>query len=558
MSYFYGSEKSRCINGNKPNINQFDVEVIVLIKTIESFDNYESRRNYILNELNKLPRKPDGNISTIPQYLRLGIYYIALLEYKKENNKKNKGKHKPFQNTLLLNDLGLSKNTFQKWQLYPQKDAEFYHEPPFTPKVYRNGIKKRTLLRLLRFLITSQNADYFADVFGGTGVVTCSVSSYFKKCYLNEYEDQLFNLLSCIKDHKDAMLDSCFKIIEDARNMQKGDERFDKSLKIAEQKDLCEDNQNVTVPLLSIYKEAEQYLKNTSFNSNVTAAAYLYFNMSFKSQVYSSSASIDGLYLDTFYDYLAKMDYSFINIHKGGEIYTEYWFNGVRRIIKWDDLSINFNKEKVDNSEISNWNSLLQRVILNKDDYRTFYNRISKETDNKSLIWYFDPPYFMTSQYNNHFTDTMHVELIKLLKDISNKGGKWVFSCKDKITNQSEKNKTARYRSEDGTPIIKRFEHYFAGFLKNISFEVGQNNEYILKKLPQSKYPKNHDLYVYKLENERYSEIIITNFDCPMSAVNILNCVHNKNKRIPAFEKETFEDHFKHMLDEIRTDIMWN
>ena len=162
----------------------------------------------------------------------------------------------------------------------------------------------------------------------------------------------------------------------------------------------------------------------------------------------------------------------------------------------------------------------------------------------------------MTSQYNNHFTDTMHVELIKLVKEISNKGGKWVFSCKDKITNQSEKIKTAPYRSKDGKPIIKRFEHYFAGFLKNISFEVGQNNEYILKKLPQSKYPKNHDLYVYKLENERNSEIIITNFDCPMSAVNILNYVHNKNKRIPAFEKETFEDHFKHMLDEIRTDII--
>lgn len=558
MSYFYGSEKSRCINGIKPNINQFDVEVIVLIKTIESFGDYESRRNYILNELNKLPRKPDGNISTIPQYIRLGIYYMALLEYKKENNKKNKGKHKPFQNTLLLNDLGLSKNTFQKWQLYPQKDAEFYHEPPFTPKVYRNGIKKRTLLRLLRFLITSQNADYFADVFGGTGVVTCSVSGYFKKCYLNEYEDQLFNLLRCIKDRKDDMLDSCFKIIINARNMKDSDPRFKEGLKIVEEKNLWEYNQNVTAPLLSIYKEAEQYLKNTSFNSNVTAAAYLYFTMSFKSQVYSSSASIDGLYIDTVYDYLAKMKYDYKNKHADGIIYKKSWSNKLKEQLNWKDLSIKSNKNNADKSEISEWSALLQRVILNKEDYRTFYNRISKGTDNKSLIWYFDPPYFMTSQYDNHFTDTMHVELIKFVKEISNKGGKWVFSCKDKITNQSEEIKTAPYRSEDGKPIIKRFEHYFAGFLKNISFEVGQNNEYILKKLPQSKYPKNHDLYVYKLKNERNSEIIITNFDCPLSAAYILNCVHNKNKQIPVFEKETFEDHFKKMLDEIRTDIMWN
>ncbi|MBO5164674.1 MAG: hypothetical protein J6B75_09610 [Ruminococcus sp.] len=86
------------------------------------------------------------------------------------------------------------------------------------------------------------------------------------------------------------------------------------------------------------------------------------------------------------------------------------------------------------------------------------------------------------------------------------------------------------------------FEEYLRGFSDDVTFEIDSNNTYYLRYRKER--VKNHNLYVYKLEDEKNAEILITNFDFPESVVSLLNSSLSKSNKIPKFIKEDFHKHF--------------
>ena len=60
---------------------------------------------------------------------------------------------------------------------------------------------------------------------------------------------------------------------------------------------------------------------------------------------------------------------------------------------------------------------------------------IEKEEGNMAdTIYYLDPPYFLTKQYNCGFSDDLHLKMLKWLRETE---CNWVFSCKSYITNNN-------------------------------------------------------------------------------------------------------------------------
>ncbi|MBO5164675.1 MAG: hypothetical protein J6B75_09615 [Ruminococcus sp.] len=439
MSYFLGSEKSRFVNGEHQDSKTFDDCVENIISELNKYDNsvnsYDLKCEYIKNELGKLPRKPDGEIATIPQYIRLGIYYIAYTEYIKSlNNDDN-----TFRQDDLLKKLNLSKNMFQKWNLYPQKDAALYGKRIFNPSLVRKGAKRVKLCRLIRLLLTSQEAEYFADVFGGMGIVTSNVISYFKRpSFFNELDSVIFNMLHYIQVDKKALLKRCRGIFEDISKFKDednpmwyyGEERHDKNV-------FSFINEDFLPPLYGIYQGAyknvipdkySESTQNTFYhwlerleNENISdekkieqellIAAYTYFVFSFKINRGVSKADISGVNEFKFCLFLEKLKC---------DVSDWYSHQYIKR--KFEDITISYDR-KTSESEIYRWSDSLKDIEMTKKDYRDFYDYVSSKVDIEKIIWYFDPPYFLTAQYKNTFSDEQHVDLINILKEISAKGG---------------------------------------------------------------------------------------------------------------------------------------
>lgn len=584
MSYFYGSEKSRFVNNKHQDSNEFNACVENIISELNKCGNgdgsYDRKCKYIIDELDKLPRKPNGKIATIPQYIRLGIYYIAFSEYIKNiNNKDNK--KKAFRQDVFLKKLELSKNTFQKWELYPQKDAAIYYKEIFNPTLVRNGVKRGELCRMIQCLLTSQEAEYFADVFGGMSAVTSNVSSYFNRSsFLNEIDIVLFNMLKCIQSDKKAMLRRCREIFTDISNLK---DKNNEMIKFGE--DYQADGyygayrEDFLPQLFGFYQGAYKHVFPDQYSEKSKStfyyyledlesaeipdkkkmewktiiAAYTYFVFSFRVSAPVSDVGISGVDENKFYKFIKDL-----KCEISEEKYNNRVINNARFDNKqWEDVTVSYSK-KTSESEIYRWSDSLKGIELTRKDYRDFYDYVSSKlkNDKDKIIWYFDPPYFLTSQYKNTFSDEDHVELINTLKKISNKGGKWVFSCKDENTNESETQRVSKYRrGENGKgAIIENFKIYFAGFLDNVTFVKNETGEkYVLKF--RCKRVKNHRLYVYKLKDEGFKEILITNFDYPLSMVSLLNPLLPKNNKIPEFIKEDFRTHFDKMFDGIRAKI---
>lgn len=127
-------------------------------------------------------------------------------------------------------------------------------------------------------------------------------------------------------------------------------------------------------------------------------------------------------------------------------------------------------------TEIEKYSKRLQNVSLYSKDFEELYRELANgvlKDKMANTIWYFDPPYFCTVQYDIKFSDDQHVALIQILKRISDAGGKWAFSCKERMTNQSESKKKKKKANEEGKNIIQDFYTYFGSFA-NVG--VGENN----------------------------------------------------------------------------------
>lgn len=481
--------------------------------------------------------KCDSNpYKTFPIELRYAIYYVAY-KYCGEDKDKSISNRLSIQKKT-LEECGLSLNLFTKWKLNPKKDYKFFNDN-FKLKLYRAGRKTSDLLALIKYLISTQNSEVFVDVFGGTGSVTAAVSEYFDKCILNEFDSDLCNLLEQIKDNPNDVLECCKNIYLDIKgnkyNIKEATAEYIESQRINKYYDEAHKIKGSLCDILIFY---EMLHKNYSTNSDYhkldasLKAAILYFLMSFKVNVGATDFGTSGVNIKSYIDFLDKL--SINNKHEVLENYwNEYWFKSLvsHPEVKFIDMK---------KSEIFRFNLRLQKADIFSMDFQQFYNKISSEKSGVKKIWYFDPPYFMTSQYRNSFSDAQHVELIRILKRISDSGDKWVFSCKDKITNNSQSKTISKYRkgSDGKGAIIQSFKDYFKGFLADKEFIITQD-KYECVNAP--KVTNNHKLYVYKLKKEQHHEIVITNFEHLVS-VPIYLADKVSLKGVPQFTRQEFEE----------------
>ena len=526
-------------------------------------------------ELNKIGRPSNRSI---PEILRIGIYYLAY-RYAKEQKISGRSNRIPIEK-YIEHELGLSKNVFNKWHMHPRNDYVFFQDK-VPLHIYRPGRKTSNLLNMIRYLAVTSECENFVDVFGGTGAVSVSISAYFENVYTNELDIILANFLRCVKEEPKEVIEQCRSfckmLIEDdftthpifsdvISNMQ---EWYIKPY-YATSTGKCMSS------ILAFYTSAKSVFghKNLSedlIKSNpVTVAAMAYFIMGFNVKAPVANNDISGVDVNSYVNYLMRLGYNYKTVLESSYIKTDL----KKRLL----IAVRNNADQFDEidfgklhgkTEIEKYSKRLQNVSLYSKDFEELYRELANgvlKDKMANTIWYFDPPYFCTVQYDIKFSDDQHVALIQILKRISDAGGKWAFSCKERMTNKSESEKKEKKANEEGKNIIQDFYTYFQAFLADQEL-VLKDKVYVCQATPVP--TRNHKLYVYHTSNVAKNrpvyEIVITNFRCDTKDANspkepVMDCPAMLIKKyanmpgIPNVQVERYEDFLIRIEKELSSD----
>ena len=119
-----------------------------------------------LDKLHEFYQEANKTSITIPEILRIGIYYLAY-RYAKEQEISGRSNRISIEK-YIEHELGLSKNAFNKWHMHPRNDYAFFQDK-VRLHIYRPGRKTGNLLNMIRYLAVTSECENFVDVFGGTG-----------------------------------------------------------------------------------------------------------------------------------------------------------------------------------------------------------------------------------------------------------------------------------------------------------------------------------------------------------------------------------------------------
>lgn len=155
--------------------------------------------------------------------------------------------------------------------------------------------------------------------------------------------------------------------------------------------------------------------------------------------------------------------------------------------------------------------SNLRCAKLYTKDFRELVRSTSEEG-----IYYFDSEYFLTAGYELDFTDTMHKEMLDLVRT---SGFKWIFSMQ---YNPSKRSSSASpevdaKRKRSGF-LIKDYGTYYRGFVNPLAAD--ENGYYV----PDEQERSGKELYVLLLDFEKVcarwknsaktNEMFVVNFNC--------------------------------------------
>lgn len=155
-----------------------------------------------------------------------------------------------------------------------------------------------------------------------------------------------------------------------------------------------------------------------------------------------------------------------------------------------------------------------------------------------TAFYYLDSHYFLTKQYNSTFTDTMHKDMLDIIRSAN---FKYLFSMQYKKADEVGTKQKAR-----GNIYIKDYLEYFKGFLAD--FETKGN--YYISTYDKAKYYKN--VYVIFMEkgakNMPTSEIFVTNVDCRRIAPYGGNYVQLPLKKLVEYMENNRTAEYKDVL----------
>lgn len=442
--------------------------------------------------------KGDNETETIPMLYRKAIFFIT---YKLYHEVKTEGVQ-----SKVLKDLGLAHNTFTKWDMKPIRDYKEGHDWGADIALERDGKKNDTLLFLFDGIVSQVKFKRMADIFGGLGAVTASRPiRKDTKGYINDFDKSIANLLAAIKYKPKELEELCRQKLEeielnsDEDIFKEGDElyeerilnqrrRYDRAVKY-------DDNES--------YEKIEKMIHELEHGDQVEIEKIKYamgLHKKFKNEVaeYQDSKTeeeVKGFIVDE----------GKVNVNNALACYYVYSFT---YMYKPNITGVQSKNLKVfgDNiSKISEYSERLKNVQVSCCDFEVIIK--DEEINAEDTLIYSDSPYFRTKQYNEGFSDDQHIALHDSLKKFK---GKWIFSCRQDVTNNSG------YKDKkDGEVKIHSLLEYFEMYAD------------IAK-------------YVAYANNDKTYEIMITNFDFKVPNIETL-----KSHRAEVRGTENYKEKYK-------------
>ena len=436
----------------------------------------------------------------------------------------------------------------------------------FAVRLHRDGRKREDLVILLKYIIKGQNLTdmNFYDVFGGTGTVTANMAGFIEGTrYFNEFDTSVANFIwHCSRNFRfmENILEnyktSDIKLAEYcARSEYLIAKELDKIgyMPISSMKDTAKDIANDSDYAVQKSKNGKKVLLNTKYDNKIE----MLFNATLNNLENDKDAIAKRLQME--WEVLMKE-----SVNSYMKVYIALWYSYYRDLANNTDN--NDWRSQIENRGYSNNNSIVkssQEAVfkflfvhgfssrqvaisdatgIDKTGIETFRRHMDSETTwlrefNKRLkgveitsksseaildiekeegnmadtIYYLDPPYFLTKQYNCGFSDDLHLKMLKWLRETE---CNWVFSCKSYITNNNLPAK------RDGNVFIKdkkndkySLEEYFKLFL--YPPQPSENGRQVVRAdVPKDTEKLKDKLYVYynymdddvKMQNQKSSD----------------------------------------------------
>lgn len=457
---------------------------------------------------------------TIPLLYRKAVCFIA---YKLYHEAKNEAVQKK-----VLEDLGLSHNTFGKWGMKPR---EWYREGFYKGTklfLYRDGKKNSKLCYVFNEIISQLEYSNFVDLFGGLGAIT--TSKYPKgKEYINDFDKSVANFLLTISQQPKNLELACKKLLEDIKNkpdkriIKKGKKALEDRIKMYKEKlRKATEKRNID----DIEKEIKK-LEDPKTRGDLEYAMGLYKNSQDKVKECQKSKikgeiehelEVNMVYAVAFY-YIHAFHFKYKGNIAGVTIEgLKAYKKGIQSIKKNEDGT------KTTIRYIKEYGHRLKNVKVACKDFRKIINEFNSE----NTLLYADPPYYSTKQYNEKFGVDEHIDLHNLLKEFK---GKWCVSCRASTST----------KCDDGEETEEYIEQVRAisGFLK-LYEDIGK--------------------YVVEIPiNKNTIEIMITNFDFIPPSGQGYNAPNSKyiKEYMYDIEREYKKENYKDYSRRWRTRDIW-
>lgn len=425
--------------------------------------------------------KGDNETETIPMLYRKAIFFIT---YKLYHEVKTEGVQ-----SQVLKDLGLAHNTFTKWDMKPIRDYKEGHDWGAEIALERDGKKNEALLFLFDGIVSQVKFKNMVDVFGGLGAVTASRPvRKGTKGYINDFDKSIANLLAAIKYKPKELEELCRQTLdeidsqEDEKILEKGDDLYTERLRRQYRRyDIAVERDDY-----KSYPKIEKTIKKLENIEPVELGKIKYamgLHDKFKNEVteYQDSKTdeekVNGFIVDE-----EKVD---INNALACYYLYSFTFKYKPNITGVQPKNLKSFKENV--SKISDYSERLKNVQVSCCDFKVIME--DEKINAEDTLLYSDSPYFRTKQYDEGFSDDQHIALHNSLKAFK---GKWVFSCRQDVTNNSG------YKDKkDGEVKIHSLLEYFEMYADIAKYVAYANND---------------DTY----------EIMITNFDFKVPNIETL------------------------------------
>ncbi len=443
--------------------------------------------------------KGDDKTVTIPILYRKAIFFIA---YRLYNDSKTEGVQ-----SKVLNDLGLAHNSFTKWDMKPIRDYKEGHDWGADIKLQRDGKKNDTLLFLLDGIVSQVKHKKIVDVFGGLGaVITSRPIRQGTKGYINDFDKSMANLLATIKYKPKELEELCREKLKEIGE-KKYKEIFDDGKKVYQKRIYKQDDDKVDAFLCGvddIEEEKGALVDDIKYAKDREELEYaLGLQIKFREEVkkYQKSKTEEEEKIG----FVVTEDK--VDLEMALACYYLYGFTYMNGSSATGVNAENLEKFRDNISRISNYSERFKNVQVSCCDFKVILE--DEEINSEDTLVYSDSPYWGTKSYAEKFSDKQHRQLHDSLKEFK---GKWVFSCRDEMTNNS-----VHKDKKDGDVKIDNLLEYFEMYADIAKYVA---------------YPKRRKLNRH--------EIMITNFDFTVPNIETLKS-HKAEARGTKNRKEKFD-----------------